>query len=93
MHQSRAFNPDITVFDGALHAYASIATANYASKALDVVVLDDEDESESGPALHRASTYKFWPRKRVWSRVIKIEELYRRYNIDITSLWRFPRTG
>ena len=92
MHQCDIFKSIITVFEGALHAYEVIETANHASRALDVVVLDDEHEPESGPAPRSASTYKFRPRKRGRGGMTRPKDLSSGYIINITNLWPFARS-
>ena len=92
MHRCDIFSPDITICEGALHAYEVIETANHASRALDVVVHDDEHEPESGPASRSASTYRFRPQKRGRGGVTRLKWLSSGYIINITYLWPFARS-
>ena len=92
MHEPPDLSPEYPVFEGALHAYEVIETANHASRALDVVVLDDEHEPESGPASRSASTHKFRPRKRGRGGMTRPKDMSSGYIIDITNLWPFARS-
>ena len=58
MHELPVLNPGYPVFQGALHDYAKISTANAFPRAVAIVEHDKEPEPELGPTWRSASMYE-----------------------------------